>query len=521
MESLSVEKSSDEVFAGARENKQSWPYPMPLPDELLPVKPFDYALLPNALRSWVQDICERIQCPPDFVAVAVMSCLATVIGRKIGIRPQDKTDWTVIPNMWAMIVGRPGVMKSPAIEASLAPLKQLTAQANEFYEIAFREYQEQQRLAQIMAEEGARAARIRIRGDRDADVSELLQGVEPEVPILRRYQVTDTTFQALGELLRQNPNGLLVHRDELVSQLKSLDREDQVEARGFYLTAWNGDSSYTFDRIGRGMNRHVEALCLSLLGGTQPGRLSEYVRHAVKGGAADDGLIQRFGLLVWPDISGTWKNVDRMPDSEAKKKVFLTFKYLDQLHPTAVNAQQDTDYNGDHEGVPYLRFDEEAGELFLNWRTDLERRVRSNEIHPALESHLSKYRKLIPGIALLIHLADRGIGPVSATAVTAALGWAGYLESHAQRVYGSVSHSEVLVAEAIIKHIRKGDLTNGFSCRDIYRKGWARLTDRGQVESALQLLVDYDWLKDTELRGNGRPTTVYLINPNEVITNEQ
>ncbi|RLB81908.1 MAG: hypothetical protein DRH24_08540 [Deltaproteobacteria bacterium] len=495
-------------------NGNNWPVPHPLPDELLPVKPCKYDLLPSTLRPWAKDICERIQCPFDFVAVAIMSCLATVIGRKIGIRPQGKTDWTEIPNMWAMIVGRPGVMKSPAIEAAIAPLKQLMAKANTFHETAYNEYLIQKRLTKLQSEAGEKKARETLRKNQDADVSALLQIEEPEEPTLQRFVVNDTTFQALGELLRQNPNGLLAHRDELVSLLKSLDREDHVEARGFYLTAWNGNSAYTFDRIGRGMNLHIPAVCLSMLGGTQPGRLSEYVRHAVKGGAADDGLIQRFGLLVWPDINGTWNNVDRWPDNDAKKKAYDIFHYLNKLKPEDVHAQQDNDHDDKPEGVPFLRFNDSAQELFLEWRTILERRLRSEDLLPAIESHFSKYRTLVPSLALIIHLAEDGVGPVSESATATALAWAEYLESHAQRVYGSLTHSEIMVAKVIIKRIRKGDITDGFSCRDIYRKGWTMLTDHHQVESALKLLVDYEWLQAIDQETGGRSTTEYSINPN-------
>lgn len=77
-----------------------WPEPSPLPDDLLPVEPFDFALLPDTLRPWAADICERIQCPGDFVAVGIMSGLGAVVGRKVGIRPQAKTDWTVTANQW-------------------------------------------------------------------------------------------------------------------------------------------------------------------------------------------------------------------------------------------------------------------------------------------------------------------------------------------------------------------------------------------------------------------------------------
>ncbi len=42
----------------------------------------------------------------------------------------------------------------------------------------------------------------------------------------------------------------------------------------------------------------IEACCVSMLGGIQPGPLGQYLRDAVKGGAGDDGFMQRFQLAV-------------------------------------------------------------------------------------------------------------------------------------------------------------------------------------------------------------------------------
>jgi hypothetical protein len=155
---------------------------------------------------------------------------------------------------------------------------------------------------------------------------------EPPEPTERRYVTNDTSYEKLGEILAENPNGVLAHRDERVSLLKTLDREEFAAARGFFLTAWNGKDRYTFDRIMRGRT-HIEAACVSLLGSTQPGRLAEYVRRAVSGGAGDDGLIQRFGLLVWPDQSPAWENIDRYPNSAARDAAWGCFVGFDSLDP--------------------------------------------------------------------------------------------------------------------------------------------------------------------------------------------
>lgn len=490
------------------------PEPQPLPDGLLPVVAFDFTLLPDTLTPWARDICDRVQCAPDFVAVAIMAGLGSIIGRKLGIRPQAHTDWTETPNQWALSVGRPGVLKSPALEAALSPIKRLAAVATEAHKAEIEQHRIAVRVAKLAAEEGEKSARKLLGKLPGANVSHLLGTEEPEAPALRRYIAVDSNAASLGELHRQNHNGLLVHRDELVSLLRSLDREDQAEARGFYLTGWNGDSSYTFDRIGRGLNLHIPAVCLSLLGSTQPGRIAEYIRHAVRGGAGDDGLIQRFGLLVWPDTGTAWQNVDRWPDGAAKKEAHRVYDALDKLDPESIGALQDTDHDGEPEGIPYLRFDDDAQALFLDWRTDLEARLRSGDLHPALESHLAKYRKLVPSLALILHLANGGTGPVSEQATLQSLAWAAYLETHARRAYGSVTAPEVATAKAILHRIRKGDLKREFSSKDVWRPGWAMLTDSAQVADGLRLLVDYDWLTmTTRTETGGRPATIYTANP--------
>jgi putative DNA primase/helicase len=484
--------------------------PIPLPSELLPVEPFDFALLPYSLQPWAQDICERMQCPPDFVGVAIMVSLSAVIGRKIGIRPQQKTDWTVTPNLWGLVVGRPGTMKSPSLEAAMAPLNRLVAEANKVFAENDEEYQKELVIVNMRNEANKRAAVKKLSKSSDADISDLLSCNMPEAPILQRYKTNDSTPASLGELLRQNQNGILVYRDEIVSLLKGLDKEDQAEGRGFYLTGWNGDSPYTLDRMGRGFNLHIDAVCLSLLGGTQPGRLSEYVRQAVKGGIADDGLMQRFGLTVWPDNGPPFKNVDRYPDTDKKNEAFKVFDYLDKIDLEAIGAQQDKDFNGEYEGIPYLRFDNDAHELFLEWRIALENSLRGDELTPALESHFSKYKKIVPAMALIIHLATGSTGPVDKVATLQALAWGGYLESHARRIYGAGTQPAVATAKAILAKIKTGALpATGFSSKDVWRPQWSKLSDSQQVNEGLQLLVDYYWLVEERIDTGGRPSTVY------------
>ncbi len=64
--------------------------------------------------------------------------------------------------------------------------------------------------------------------------------------------VNDVSVEKLGELLKENPRGLLMVRDELAGFLANLERKEYQSDRAFYLTAFNGDDQFTYDRIERG-----------------------------------------------------------------------------------------------------------------------------------------------------------------------------------------------------------------------------------------------------------------------------
>lgn len=500
------------VEAIATAAADDWPDPLPLPDGLPPVAAFDFALLPATLRPWAADITDRMQCPGDYTGAAIMAGLGAVIGRRVGIRPQQATDWTVTPNLWALLIGRPGVLKSPAMEAALAPIKRMAARAAEAYRTELLDFERAKVADKLRAESAEKAARAALSKNPDADLSGILDVDKSEPPTMARYMANDTTAAALGELHRQNPNGLLVFRDELVSLLRSLDQEENSEARGFYLTGWNGDSPFTFDRISRGLHLHIPAVCISLLGSTQPARIAQYVKGAVNGNS-DDGLLQRFGLTVWPDISGGWKDVDRWPDTDAKNDAFRVFERLARLDPITIGGKQDTGPEGDPDGIPYLRFDPAGLGLFRDWRQDLEKRLRSGDLHPALESHLSKYRKLVPGLALICHLAEGASGPVSRAATLQALAWGEYLETHAKRLYASIAAPDAATARRIIAKIRSGALPATFTAREVWKRGWAGLADLEQVKAGFKLLAERDWLIETRKDTGGRPSFEYQLNP--------
>ncbi|MSR59846.1 MAG: DUF3987 domain-containing protein [Planctomycetaceae bacterium] len=489
----------------------AWSEPQALPSAIPSVEPFNPELLPERFRPWIVDIAERIQCPIDFPAVGAMVALAGVVGRQVAIRPKRYDDWTVVANLWGALIGRPSVMKTPALQETLKPLVRLEAEARERFEEENRRHltTEIVREARGKLDRKKVEAAVKNGGDAENIAAKIVDDESENAPVRQRYITDSATVEKLGELLANNPRGITVRRDELVGHLRELDREGQESARAFYLTAWDGNSRFTYDRIGRG-TVEIEAACVSIIGGIQPGPLSEYLCAARNHGAGDDGLIQRFQLAIFPDLKGEWRNVDRWPDTVAKNAAYEVFTRLDGLDAAAIGAETDAD---SPENPPYLRFTPDAQVIFNQWREKLQHRLRFEGMPPILEAHLTKYNSLIPSLALLIHLADDGSGPVLATVLSKAVGWGRYLESHARRIFAVAADPGLASATALAEKILSGALTDGFTLRSVYRHGWTALANRDEAEAAVDYLTDSEWLRPETEKTGGAPKIRYRVNP--------
>jgi putative DNA primase/helicase len=404
-----------------------------------------------------------------------------------------------------MVIGRPGIMKSPPLQEVMRPLQVMQSRAMQRYETAMAEFQ----AGSLLASESERVAKDAIRkllkeGKRAeaAEHAEHAVQSDPQEPCCKRYVVNDATVEKLGEILNQNPYGLLHFRDELTGFFRTLDRQGHEADRAFYLECWNGDGSHTYDRIGRG-TLHISGACLSILGGIQPGPLMELVRSLR--GTGDDGLLQRFQLAVWPDAPHTWRNVDRAPDREARERVQTLIERLDGMTGDRVDADAGT--------IPAIRFSDPAQDLFDAWRASLEIRLRNDSEHPAIEAHLAKYRSLVPSLALLTHLVERIEGPVELIALERAIAWAEYLETHARRIYAPAISPDVDAARLLAAKIQSGIVGERFALRDIYRNGWSGLSTLESTTAAVRVLEDYDWLRSEQEQTPGRHRTVYVVNP--------
>ncbi len=493
------------------EAPQLWQEPIPLPDIVITALSLEIYDLPDILRSWVDDQADRMQVPIEFLAGPSIVTISSLIGRKLGIRPLQRDDWTVIPNLWGMLIAEPGSMKSPALSATIKPLIKLEKKAKQIHakdcQIA------NQQIIEVQKE--IEKLRTIVNSGSTKDLTSVMQaekkmfelgeknknGSEPK---MRRHRTNDPTIEKLALLLCENPQGLLLVRDELSGWLESIHKKGREGSREFFLETWNGDGSFVVDRVGRGSS-YANAMCLSVFGGIQPTKIRTFIdRYTGIGG--DDGFLSRFQIVFFPKQHSNWKLVDRAPDLESNRQIENLFEFLDNL-PEPEDC------------VNFIRFTEESQIIADQWRVQLEVRLLAREKCLIIQSHLSKYRSLMPSLALIFEVLETFQREqslplsVSMNSVKKAIRWCHILETHIAKMYDQSSQHPNYGGQSLAKKIEQGLVFDGQRLREINRRNWAGLKTSEELEEAIKILKEHHWVKVEVTQTAGGPSEMIRINP--------
>lgn len=287
----------------------------------LPIRFLAYPVhaLPEPLRSFAEAGSRQFGVDASFLAMPLLAGAAAAIGSTRILRATDGGAPREYPAiLWTAIVAPQGSGKTPTMRAALRPLDERDRELRRSHELALRNHEEQKREADSKVEEWRSKGR---KGERPRDPG------PPPPPA--RIVVGDSTIEALAPLLRANPRGLLLKRDELKAWLASFDRYSQ---RGGgdgaqWCQLWNGDP-VSVDRKTSG-SVYVPRPCLSIAGGIQP---SIFLR-STDGDHRDSGLVSRFLLARPPRGDLRWRDETIPP--EIAERVAGVFDRLLALEPAA------------------------------------------------------------------------------------------------------------------------------------------------------------------------------------------
>lgn len=448
------------------------------------------------LTEWIAQAAEGKNAPQDYVGAALLVATASLIGNTRKVSPWEGWQEPAILN--AALVGLPSSGKSPALDALLDPLRIIEKDLQGDYP---RQKQDYETALEVSKNEKALwEAEIKDAVKRnEARPPKPAAACEPEAPSLARLMVNDSTIEALGVTLKQNPRGILMIRDELSGWLENMGRYSaQGGDKAFWLEVWGG-RRYVFDRVKHLSNPIVvDRLSASILGGIQPDCLAKALLSG-----DDNGLAARF-LYVWPKPIPPKRPGIRPNDGH----ILHAFRRMYAI-PLPDEPQ-------------VMRLSEGAASLFQQFRVRLA--SLEEEASGFFLGHIGK----LPGIALRMALVLEFLwwaggseihppGQVSTNAVTGACSLIeNYFLPMARRTFGDAVLPEseknlMALARWIYKNLPT--LVNGGELR---RKRVAGLTTAEAVTEALLELVDLGWLQpkpSREGQNAGRQKSDYLVNP--------
>jgi len=482
--------------------------PKPLDLILKPVETIDEDCLPEVLVDWLRPAAKVIGCPFDFLVLSAIVTAGSLIGSRVRVKALRNSDWFVVPNLYGGIVGLPSTKKTPALEETRKPILELQTKAR-------KEFSDKQKDFEIEAKyyERETTAIYREKLCLEETKAKIKSLSEPDQPIMRRYETNDITTPKLAQFLAENPNGLLQFRDELTGWLNSLDADYDTNARTLILELWKGAISYEKARVGDG-EIQIQSGTLSIIGSIQPSRLQKYVAEAYSFDKSD-GFLQRF-LLIYPDI-GKRPEKPTQSDYQALQNGFAvadnTFKKLAEYDfaGRAVGA------NGDR--FHAIKFAPDAQREIDEWQDDIESKAEKLEIEDeAISSYLYKLPKNCFAIALIFHCLEninQSNFPDEITQATAlkAITYIEVLKSHARRVFALGENQIFALANTLLGKIKKGNLPQGFTGREVMRKQWSGLKSKDTMQDVLNLLIDYGYLRELQTEGEGRRTIKYFFHP--------
>lgn len=352
--------------------------------------PLPRGLLPPVIEQFAVVQGEYMGADPAGLAMAALTVCAASLPDSAKLRVKPGEGWAESARLWSALIGTPSAKKSPIINEAARPLKRIDAE-----------------MARANAEAMA-AYRSLSKEDRESTPP----------PAQPRLRLEDATVEAVGEVLKDSPDGLLILQDELSGWFGAMDKysgggKGAAKDRGFWLTAFNG-GDHCITRVSRG-NVYIPNLSVCLLGGIQP----EAIR-AVAATSVDDGLLQRMcPILLQPASVGC-----EVARDEGARVAY------DALVQRLRGMRSAMPYTFDA-GAQALRRELEIDHL--KWMRGFER------INGRLASHIGKYDGIFSRLCILFHCCEQDGHLITVdTAKRVAKFLHGFLMRHAIGFYADV-----------------------------------------------------------------------------------
>lgn len=201
---------------------------------------FPLEVFPQTVQSVILDMVRYENYKTEFIATAMISAASAALGGTYRIR--IKGEWQSNAALYIILVGRPGLGKTPPLEAAYRPIRKHDYALFKAYEAGLEAW----------------------KADRE----------NGKKPVLRRTVVSDFTPESLLLTHNNNPRSVVILVDEIMGMFNSANRYTNGQLIEQLLTAWSG-GALDVTRVSSTIPIHIEQPCINIVGTTQTKRVHE------------------------------------------------------------------------------------------------------------------------------------------------------------------------------------------------------------------------------------------------------
>ena len=347
----------------------------------------------------------------EFSASIVLSAVAAAIGNACQI--QIKGNWKTSPSIYMMLVGRPGLGKTPPLSFLYRPIHEQDDRMFEQYLQACDEY------------ERAIAAAGR---NKDADDLPLKK------PQLVTTVVSDFTPEALMHVHQYNLRGVAIEVDEILAMFNSVKRYNSKNNLIEDLLSTYSGRPLKSVRKSESRPILIRQPCINVIGSVQTNLLPEVFRNEYK----SNGLLDRF-LFVYPKDQriSKWQHTDHStprPDTMGQWRTLLN---------RILNLPCPTNEKGNTVCSTVLHMTEDAERYFYDWYNYIIDTVNAVQDDAEVDSRKTKLDGNAARLSLVFQILRWAAGEshmqyIELDSVKAAIRMIDYYEDTYRRIQESI-----------------------------------------------------------------------------------
>ena len=338
-------------------------------------------VFPAKLQDMVLALARQENYSIEYTMASLIAGASTAIGNSVNIRIRG--GWISSPILYMILVGRPGMGKTPPLDFAFRPIRKLDAKAIKQFKADMEYYNS------ILENQ---------KGKKDENSS------LPPKPILKRTIISDFTPEALIRALDDNSRGIVVYVDEIMGMFNAVNQYNKGQLIEQLLTAFSG-KPLDVSRCSMPIPIHVERPFINIVGTMQTTRVHELVDKGYK----DNGLLDRI-IFVYPSSQeiSDWQIDEDSYSSSFEKYSGLWEEVINKI--CEIDFSSDESYDGILQNV--LNFSQEASAYFTDWRNSLIKNINQIKDDGLVDSRVMKIPMITARLALVFQILRWACGEV-------------------------------------------------------------------------------------------------------------